>query len=279
MSAATFHRLVRQAILVAGFCAGWSVAAGADSGAAQAASDAATAAAGAAGAVADMDEDEEDEYALPPVRDPFERVNRSVFKFNDGVLRHVIRPVTRGYEKVTPAPLRRGLGSFFDNVRFPVRFAGCVLQGKLDRAVAETGKFVVNTTAGVGGFIKVSDRFPKLIVPEEDIGQALGAWGVPAGPFLVLPVLGPANPREVFGRVGDYVLTPTTWSRGSIVPENWEIMDEISSETRLAVSALDALSTFPDLLNNYEALRKSAVDPYVSFRNGYLQYREAMIKK
>ena len=79
--------------------------------------------------------EEEDEYAQPAVRDPLERYNRTIFKFNDGVYRHVMRPLSRGYETITPAVLRRGLTSFFDNIRFPVRFASCVLQGKLDREI------------------------------------------------------------------------------------------------------------------------------------------------
>lgn len=225
------------------------------------------------------DYEEDDEYAQPAVRDPFEKVNRSVFKFNDGVIRHVVRPITRGYEAIAPAPVRRGLVSFFDNVKYPVRFTGCVLQGKFDRAAAETGKFVVNTTAGIGGFVKVSDRFPALRVPEEDIGQALATWGVPAGPFIVLPVLGPANPREIAGRVGDYVLTPTTWGPDSVVPDDWKVMEELSWEWRLGISALDAVSAFPELVSAYETFNKAAVDPYVAFRNGYLQYRDAMIRK
>lgn len=273
--ASLLSRTIRTA-LVAGALASWS-ALRADE-VADAAAGAASAAAAAPDDAAGADE-EEDEYALPAVSDPFERVNRSVFKFNDGVYRHVVRPITRGYEAVTPAPLRRGLISFFDNVKFPVRFAGCLLQGKLDRAAAETGKFVVNSTAGVGGFIKVSDRFPKLRVPEEDIGQALGKWGLPPGPFIVLPILGPANPRELVGRAGDYVLTPTSWSRGSIVPEDLQVMNEMSWEWRLGISALDALSAFPEILSAYETFSKSAVDPYVAFRNGFLQYREAVIRK
>lgn len=264
--------------LLAAFLVGACVLRGAEPRAESAAAAVAPAAA-AAGPAVDDAEDEEDEYAQPAVRDPFERVNRSVFKFNDGLFRHVVRPISRGYEAVTPAPLRRGLVSFFDNVRFPVRFAGCVLQGKLERAAAETGKFVVNTTAGVGGFVRVSDRIKPLRVPEEDIGQALGKWGLPAGPFIVLPVLGPANPREILGRAGDYVLTPTTWGSGSVVPEEWHVMEDISSEWRLAISALDAISAFPELVSTYETFSKSALDPYVAFRNGFLQYREAAIRK
>lgn len=271
-----FIRRVLRALALAGMLGISCHHAAADG--ADAATGASTAAAAAADDVAEAEE-EEDEYAQPAVSDPFERVNRSIFKFNDGLFRHVVRPITRGYEAVTPAPVRRGLVSFFDNVKFPVRFAGSLLQGKFDRAAAETGKFVVNTTAGVGGFVRFSERFPSLRVPEEDIGQALGACGLPAGPFIVLPVLGPANPREILGRAGDYVLTPTTWSDGSIMPDGLEIMDELSWEWRLAVSGLDTLSSLPGLVAAYDAFAKSAVDPYIAFRNGFLQYREAVIRK
>ncbi len=272
-----FVRWILRAVALAGVMGALSRAAAAEE-AGTAAAGVSTAAAGAAEDVAEVD-DEEDEYAQPAVWDPFEKVNRTTFKFNDGLFRHVVRPVTRGYEAVTPAPVRRGLVSFFDNVKFPVRFVGSLLQGKVDRAAAETGKFVVNTTAGIGGFIKVSERFPSLRVPEEDIGQALGAWGLPAGPFIVLPVLGPANPREIVGRVGDYVLTPTTWEKGSIMPEELEVMDELSWEWDLALSGLDTLSALPGLVAAYDSFSKSAVDPYIAFRNGFLQYREAVIRK
>lgn len=269
-------RHLAPGLLIAGLMAFLSPAGLAQEDAAAAASAAATAAADAA---TEYPDEEEDEYAVAQVSDPFERYNRTVFKFNDSLYRHVVRPVSRGYESVTPAPLRRGLVSFFDNIRFPVRFAGCVLQGKFDRAAAETGKFVVNTTAGLGGFIKVSNRFKTLQVPEEDIGQALGKWGVPAGPYLVLPVFGPANPREIAGRVGDYVLTPTTWGRGSVMPEDIQVMKELSWEWRLSISALDAVSTFPELISAYDSFNKSAIDPYISFRDGFLQYREAAVRK
>lgn len=276
MSTATLLRRLVSTVLLASSLA-WVPGLRADEPADRAAEAPAPAAEPAA--TDDDYEDEEDEYAQPAVRDPFEKVNRMVFKFNDGLFRHVVRPITRGYETITPAPVRRGLVSFFDNLRFPVRFTGCVLQGKLDRAAAETGKFVVNTTAGVGGFIKVSDRFQPLRVPEEDIGQALGKWGLPAGPYLVLPVLGPANPREIVGRAGDYIMTPTGWGRGSIVPEEWQVMNDLSWEWRLAISAVDTISVFPEIVSAYDTFNKAAVDPYVAFRNGFLQYREAMIRK
>jgi phospholipid-binding lipoprotein MlaA len=220
----------------------------------------------------DEEDDEfEDEYAsvTANVSDPFERVNRTMFKFNTSVYDHVLRPVSRGYETVVPAVARRGLGSFYQNLHFPVRFVSCVLQGKLDRAAAETGKFALNTTVGVAGFIKVSDRFPKLRVPEEDLGQAFGAWGIPPGPFLVLPVLGPASVRDGIGRIGDYYLTPT----------HWDYLDHYDRWVEVTLQAGDFLTGLPDMLKLHDSLRRAALDPYIAFRNAYLQYREGEVKQ
>jgi phospholipid-binding lipoprotein MlaA len=136
-------------------------------------------------------EDEEDiygEYGVPQISDPFEPINRSIHKFNATTIKFVIRPVAQGYETVVPSPARRGLTSFFENLRYPVRLVSNLLQGDIQRSFQETEKFLINTTIGVGGFIKVSDRYPDLRVPDEDIGQALGKWGIPRGPYIVVPV-------------------------------------------------------------------------------------------
>lgn len=233
---------------------------------------------GARAQTADEEEEEEeeeeefeDEYAnvSPAVSDPFERVNRTMFKFNTTVYNHVLRPFSHGYERVVPAPARRGLVSFFDNIKYPVRFASCLLQGKFNRAAAETGKFALNSTVGLAGFIRVSDRYPELQAPEEDIGQALGAWGIGPGPFLILPVLGPSTLRDTVGSVGDYYATPT----------NWHFMHEYDDWVRTSLQAGDAISGMPALLATHDALQRAALDPYVAFRNAYLQYREAEVKK
>ena len=217
-----------------------------------------------------MAENEEvDEYAMPPVSDPLERVNRTIFKFNDSVYRKVMKPIARGYQKVVPRIVRRGLGSFFDNIRFPVRFLSCALQGKFDRSAAETGKFLINSTVGVGGFIKVSDRIPELQVPEEDVGQAFGKWGFKPGPYIVLPVLGPSSVRDTFGRVGDMACTPTSWRFWQHYDWRW----------RAGVITTDVVNSTPDIIDMYESMKQSAIDPYVAMRNGYLDYREAAVKK
>jgi len=218
------------------------------------------------------EEDEfEDEYASvgANVSDPFERVNRTMFKFNNSVYDHVMRPVSRTYETVVPPVARRGLSSFYKNLHFPVRFTSCVLQGKLDRAAAETGKFALNSTVGLAGFINVSNRFPALRVPEEDLGQAFGAWGIPSGPFLIIPVLGPSSVRDGIGRIGDYYLTPT----------HWDYLDQYDRWVELTLQVGDNLTALPEILDLNDSMRRAALDPYISFRNGFLQYREGEVKK
>lgn len=217
-------------------------------------------------------EDETDEYAVvrPKVSDPFEKFNRSMFRFNDGFYTYILRPVSKGYTKVTPRPVRTGLTNFFDNIRFPIRFAGALLQGKVGRATKETGKFLVNTTAGFAGFIRVSNDIPQLAdVPPEDVGQAFGRWGVKPGPFLVLPILGPTSTRDLVGRTGDFFLTPT----------NWHWMESYDWRLRTGVAVTDTVNSLPHILQTYDDMKASALDPYLSVRDGYISYREAQVKK
>lgn len=218
----------------------------------------------------EFDDDEfYDEYAIPEVSDPFEAVNRTMFRFNATVMKFFIRPVTRGYETVVPRVVRRGIGNFFENLRFPIRLASNALQGNFDRAGVETGKFLFNSTVGVGGLIKVSDTFPEMRVPAEDVGQAFGKWGVDHGPFLVLPVLGPSSTRDFVGRMGDAALSPV----------NWNLLDDYRWEVDASVRTLDTVDTLSGAVRVYDALNQAALDPYVAFRNAYLQSRDAAVNQ
>jgi phospholipid-binding lipoprotein MlaA len=209
-------------------------------------------------------EDFADEPALR-TNDPWIGFNRAMFRFNDALYTHALAPVAHGYEWVVPRPVRRGLANAFANVRFPVRFVSSVLQGKVKRAGQETEIFVVNTVVGVGGLWRVSDRIPALAeVPPESFTQTLGVWHIPAGPYLVLPLLGPSGARDAFGRVGDVLLDPITW---------------IKSDYQIPLEATGFVSDLPDGLRTYETLKGDAIDPYVALRDAYIARQEANIKR
>lgn len=210
--------------------------------------------------------DEFDEYALPTVSDPLEGFNRAVFAFNDRAYNHAVRPVANGYRRVVPKPARASVTHFFENIRYPVRFAGALLQGKPSLALRETERFLVNTTMGVGGLLRPSDRVPALrALPEEDLGQTFATWGLPRGPYLVLPLFGPTTFRDAAGLAGDSFLVPTSW--------NW--LESYSWTVRAGLQVSDAVQLTPDLLERYDGFKSAALDPYLALRDGYLSYRDA----
>ena len=130
----------------------------------------------------------------------------------DRLYTFLFRPISKGYELILPRPVRKGIDNAFENVKYPVRVVNCTLQGKFKRAGQETGKFVVNTVGGVAGIFRPAENIPALAnVPDEDTAQTLGKWGIPNGPYLVLPLLGPSSVRDTVGLAGDYALNPVNW--------------------------------------------------------------------
>lgn len=215
-------------------------------------------------------DDDLDEYALTDIADPLEGLNRATFRFNDRLYYIFFRPVSKGYEKVLPERVRMGIYNAFENVRFPARFVNCVLQGKFKRAGKETGKLAVNTIAGLGGLILVSDKIPSLAnVPDEDTGQTFAVWGIGHGAYLVLPFFGPSSVREGFGLVGDYALNPVNWGTFVRGDHDWT----------MAVQGGNTLRNLPSQLSIYDAATQDAVDPYLSVRSAYIQNRAEAARK
>lgn len=218
--------------------------------------------------------DEHDDYAVVEVRDPLERLNRGTFWFNDKLYTVVVRPISKGYQFVFPRPVRKGIDNAFENVKFPVRFVNSALQGKFKRAGQETGKFFVNTVAGVGGVLNVSDKIPSLAnVPAEDTGQTFAVWGMGHGAYLVLPFFGPSSLRDGVGMAGDYVLNPVNWGIFYHGGHDWE------HDWTMIPPAANTLRSAPALLDLYDAATKDAVDPYISTRSAFIQAREDAAKK
>ncbi|MFC3609319.1 MlaA family lipoprotein [Stutzerimonas tarimensis] len=139
------------------------------------------------------------------VDDPFERFNRRMYHFNYRLDQWVMLPVVRGYRHVTPSPVRTGVSNFFNNLRDISNLANSVMQLKVERSMRTTARLLFNTILGVGGLWDPATRMGLPRQPE-DFGQTLGSYGVPSGPYLVLPAFGPSNLRDATGLLVDYGL-------------------------------------------------------------------------
>ena len=201
----------------------------------------------------------------PPIPDRLEGLNRAVLKFNDGFYRVAWRPLSRGYVAVVPRPARRGFDNFFHNLGFPIRLAGNLLEGHGGGALKETGRFLVNTTVGVAGFIAVGDRMPALKVPEADLGQAAATWGMGHGTYLVLPIIGPSSLRDGIGDVFSVLyLDPVQYLN------DWEY--------RTGAAGLDAVNRSPEAMRSYDNLKNAAIDPYVALRDAFASRRAQQVR-
>ncbi len=198
--------------------------------------------------------------ALAAEEDPWEGVNRAVFRFNDTVDTYTLKPLAQGYQKVTPGFLEDGIGNVFSNLGDVVVLTNDLLQGKVRDAGIDTSRILFNTTFGVLGFFDVATRMG-LHKNDEDFGQTLGAWGVDSGPYVVLPLLGPSTVRDAIGRVPDAFLEP--YPHMSHVP------------TRNVTRGVDLVDTRASLLSAEKMIRG---DRYIFVRNAYLQNREFRVK-
>ena len=199
------------------------------------------------------------------INDPVEKANRYIFKFNQGVDNVVLKPVT-GIYRILPKFIRSGVHNFLHNLKTPVILANNILQGDPARASDTLIRFVINTTIGIGG---VRDQASSWgIDPHtEDFGQTLAVWGIGEGPYLMLPILGPSNPRDTVGKVVDYLVDPITWLARN-TDEDWFPI------TRTVVNTVDTRDRLWDAL---EDLEKSSIDYYAAVRSLYRQQRNSEI--
>jgi len=220
---------------------------------------------------ATADYDDLDEYAIVEIKDPLERINRGTFWLNDKMYMVLFRPLSKGYEKVVPKPLRNGVYNAYENAKYPVRLVNALLQGRLKRAGQHTGKFLVNTVAGLGGLIRASDKIPELAdLPEEDTGKTFSVWGIGHGAYIVIPFLGPSSVRDGVGLVGDYALNPVNWPYFHIGHKaDWTSIPPGGNTLR----------ALPGQLSTYDETKRDAIDPYIAIRSAYAQYRAEFVKK
>jgi phospholipid-binding lipoprotein MlaA len=191
-------------------------------------------------------------------RDPWERMNRTTYKFNDALDRAIVKPVAKGYVKVTPQPVRTGVTNFFDNLETPITMVNDLLQWQVKAFFNDTARLVVNTTLGIGGLFDPATR-AGLDKNDRDFGQTLGVWGVKSGPYVVLPVLGPSDVRDAFGRIPDDYSNPRHYIKNNWVA--WGMWGVRGIDTRSRLLYADTIV-------------QSAYDPYAFVRNAYLQHRD-----
>lgn len=186
-------------------------------------------------------------------RDPWEPVNRVVFKFNLAVDEAVLKPVAEVYTLVAPEPVEQGVRNFFANIGEIRNATNNLFQAKWRETLTSSGRFVINSTVGIGGLFDVAGHIG-LAAEQEDFGQTLGHWGVPSGPYLVIPLFGPSSVRDSTGKFADVWLSPLQYTN-------------LDLEQRTGLVILDGVQTRVDLLASDNLF---AGDSYIVIREAFL---------
>ncbi|MBD1147011.1 VacJ family lipoprotein [Pelagibacterales bacterium SAG-MED28] len=203
----------------------------------------------------------------------FERVSRSIFKFNMAFDRTVLRPIAKGYNKL-PDPVKNGTSNFTSNIATLLSIPNSLLQGNIKQVGHSTGSFLVNTTVGIFGVLNPAEKIG-LKPLKEDVGQTLGAYGVGPGCYLVLPILGPSTARDSFGLIADTFVDPFA----HITIRDHELFGVSGNEIDyFSVKGATAVDFRADNDQNFESLEKNSLDLYSSLKSVYLQDRENKIK-
>ncbi|HKT99622.1 MAG TPA: VacJ family lipoprotein, partial [Paraburkholderia sp.] len=194
--------------------------------------------------------------------DPFEPANRAIFTFNDKLDTYVAQPIAKGYQKVTPQPLRQAITNFFSNLGDVSNLANNLLQLKITDATEDLMRIAMNSTFGLGGLIDFA-TLAGLPKHHQDFGLTLGHYGVPAGPYLVLPLFGPSDVRDGIGMGVDV---------------KFNVLNYIEPAVRNPMYVMQFVSARADLLGATDLLKQAALDPYSFVRDAYRQQRESLIR-
>ena len=209
------------------------------------------------------------------IYDPLIGYNRIMTTFNDKVYLNILNPIAKNYAYVIPETARIGVNNFFDNIMFPVRFTNNILQLKFQNSAEELGRFVVNTIWGIAGFMDVAQSELGWKAHKEDFGQTLGFYGVGDGIYIVLPLLGPSNLRDMLGMGADsYVSVLSTTGSSDL---HYKIPD--NQVEQLSIKAYDLVNTVSLNQGKYEAFKKDALDFYPFLRDFYTQARKKQIEE
>ena len=206
----------------------------------------------------------DDEFdQAPPISDPFERTNRAFLNFNRGVDRYFLEPVTRGYRFLIPRPVRNGVRRVFLNLNSPSILVNDLLQLQFKDAGETFGRFVLNTTIGIGGVFDIAEE-AGWEYHSADFGQTLAKVGISSGPYLMVPILGPNTVRDGVGDIVDILFQPLTYL--------------IGPTPNIFIGTGGGFAEFEARGPAMHALEQSSVDYYAALRSAYLQNREALIR-
>lgn len=208
-----------------------------------------------------------DDHEAAAADDPLEPMNRTVFDFNQSLDRHAILPAATFYNDTVPAPARRGVHNFLTNLGGPVNFANEVLEGHFRKASQAAARFALNTTFGVAGIFDVA-KGAGLPAHDRDFGETLGTYGVPQGPYLVVPVIGPTAVRDAGGTVVDGFFSPLYY---------WHVQYPGRQYVGVAQQAALGLDTRAANIATYNDVQRASVDFYATIRDLYRQRRDSQI--
>ena len=198
--------------------------------------------------------------------DPWESFNEKMFDFNLKLDKYVLKPVANVYRHVMPEPFQILVSNGFDNIRWPARFINSLLQGKFGGAGREVARFLINSTAGIGGLFDPAKDYWGIRASKEDFGQTLAVWGSGPGPYLILPFLPPMTVRDGIGLGVDSLLDPLSW----YIPFFWD---------RLGMRIGDTINERSLNYDLFEGVEETTIDLYSSVRHFYLQRRDRLIKE
>lgn len=194
-----------------------------------------------------------------------ESYNRGMYQANKTIDKYTLKPIAKAYQAVTPDPVEHSVGNFFNNIGEVNTLVNSVLQGKLHNAALSSARLVWNTTLGLGGLFDVATAMD-ITADKEDFGQTLRVWGVPAGPYLVLPLLGPSTVTDSVGLVGSYFINP-------IHHYDWP-----DHRPRTAMVALGVIDVRAQLLSTEKLLEGASTDEYSFVKGAYLQRRDTLAR-
>ena len=207
-----------------------------------------------------------------PEKECFEKLSRNIYKFNKGLDKAVIKPIAKGYNSL-PTPIKTGTGNFTSNLATLLTVPNHILQGQWKLAGESSGSFVVNTTIGILGIFNPADKLG-LKNQQEDVGQTLGAYGIGAGCYFVLPVLGPTTIRDSIGMVADTIVDPFA----HVTIREKELFNVSGNQVDyFSVKGAGAVDFRADNMTNLDSLEKNSIDEYAAMKSLYLQNRTKKI--